>query len=74
MPTRVNFNLSYMRVLEANRKIEYSHPPYEKYKSTGRFVFRDYDNSEIEKLIDMFQIEQRGHIILPYPFMDLVEQ
>ena len=60
LPTRVNFNLSYMRVLEANRKIEYSHPPYEKYKSTGRFVFRDYDNSEIEKLIDIVSNRAEG--------------
>ena len=60
LPTRVNFNLSYMRVLEANRKIEYSHPPYEKYKSTGRFVFRDYDNCEIEKLIDIVSNRAEG--------------
>ena len=49
-----------MRVLEANRKIEYSHPPYEKYKSTGRFVFRDYDNCEIEKLIDIVSNRAEG--------------
>lgn len=60
LPTRVNFNLSYMRVLEVNRKIEYSHPQYEKYKSTGRFVFRDYNNSEIEKLIEIVSNRAEG--------------
>lgn len=49
------YSLRYMSVLEANREIQDSHPEYEKYKSTGRFVYRDYSDEEILNLIKIVQ-------------------
>lgn len=48
-----DFNLEYTTVLEANRIIQDSHPDYEKYKSSGRFIFRDYSEEEIVKIVDI---------------------
>ena len=48
-----DFNLEYTTVLEANRKIQDSHPEYEKYKSSGRFVYDDYSEEEIIKMVDV---------------------
>ena len=39
-----------MPLLEANRIIQDSHPDYEKYKSTGRFVYDDYSEEEIKNI------------------------
>lgn len=71
LPTKIDFNLSYMRVLEANRRIEYSHPPYEKYKSTGRFVFRDYTDKEIENLIEIVSNKALGSYYTAISFYGL---
>ncbi len=45
--------MEYTTVLEANRKIQDSHPEYEKYKSSGRFVYDDYSEEEIIKMVDV---------------------
>lgn len=40
-------------VLEINRIIQDSHPDYEKYKSTGRFVYRTYNEEQIQSLLEI---------------------
>lgn len=54
------YNLEYMTVLEANRLIQDSHPDYEKYKSGGRFVFRDYNREEIREIIELVANRAEG--------------
>lgn len=60
IPTKIKFDLEYMTVLEANRAIQDSHPDYEKYKSTGRFAFRDYTEDEIRELINIIKNNANG--------------
>ena len=40
-------------VLEINRIIQDSHPDYEKYKSTGRFVYKTYNEEQIQSLLEI---------------------
>ena len=47
-------------ILECNRWIQDSHPDYEKYKSTGRFLNRDLSNEEIEKIIKIISKPAKG--------------
>lgn len=54
------FELDYMTALEAYRKIQNSHPPYEKYKSSGRFVYNDFDRSTIGKIIKLVSTKAEG--------------
>lgn len=54
--------MEYGTVLEANRKIQDSHPDYESYKSSGRFVYKEYSKSEIKQLIELIDIRAEGSI------------
>lgn len=56
----VFFNLDYMVALEAYRIIQNSHPPYEKYKSSGRFVYNDFDRDTIEQIIKLVSQKAEG--------------
>lgn len=56
------FDLDYTSVLEANRIIQDGHPPYEKYKSSGRFVYNDFDRSEIKEIIELINEREEGSI------------
>ncbi|ATD54561.1 FAD-dependent oxidoreductase [Clostridium chauvoei] len=67
----MDFDLEYMSVLEANRKIQDSHPPYESYKSTGRFVYKDYTRDEIKNLIDLVENREDGSIYTAVSFYGL---
>lgn len=49
----VNLKLLYRPILEINRIIQDSHPDYEKYKSTGRFVHETYEDTQLEKLLQV---------------------
>ena len=49
-----------MTVLEANRIIQDSHPEYEKYKSSGNFVYRDYNREEIIELLNLIEERAEG--------------
>ncbi|NKF06866.1 FAD-binding oxidoreductase [Clostridium gasigenes] len=60
--SKVDVKLEYITVLEANRSIQDSHPDYEKYKSTGRFVDKDYTISEIENLIKLVKNRPEGAV------------
>lgn len=54
------FDLDYITVLEANRRIQDSHPPYEKYKSSGRFVYNDFSEIVIKEIIDLVSEREEG--------------
>lgn len=56
------FSLEYITVLEANRKIQDSHPPFEKYKSSGRFVYKEYNRSEMKDIINLVSEREDGSI------------
>lgn len=54
------YSLQYMTVLEANRIIQDSHPDYERYKSLGRFVYRDFSREEIIELLNIIENRAQG--------------
>lgn len=54
------FNLDYITALEAYRRIQDSHPPYERYKSSGRFVYSDFNRSHIENIINLISTRAEG--------------
>lgn len=56
----IEFDVRDMSVLECNRFIQDSHPDYEKYKSTGRFVYKDYSYEEIKNLIEIIDSPSEG--------------
>lgn len=58
----VNVSLRYMKVLEANRIIQDSHPEYENYKSGGKFVNKKYTEEEIKQLINLILNRAEGSI------------
>ena len=60
IPSFGEFSLDYTTVLDANRKIQDSHPDYEKYKSSGRFVSRDYSEKEIKEIIELVDDRAEG--------------
>lgn len=60
IPSFGEFSLDYTTVLDANRKIQDSHPEYEKYKSSGRVVFRDYSKEEIKEIIELVDDRAKG--------------
>ena len=57
-----------MSILECNRWIQDSHPDYEKYKSTGRFVYRDYNYDEIKQLIEIIDDPAEGSVYTAISF------
>ncbi|WP_338780288.1 FAD-dependent oxidoreductase [Metabacillus sp. FJAT-52054] len=48
--------------LEAVREVEKSYPSSEKFKSTGRFVFKTYTSDEIRTLVELIQNKPPGSI------------
>ena len=66
-----NLNLTYTSILEANRIIQDSHPDYEKYKSTGRFVYDDYSEEDIVNIIDVLDNMNEGAIYRAITFYGL---
>lgn len=51
-----------MSVLEVNRWIQDAHPDYEHYKSSGRFVNKDFTRIEIEELLSLIEKRAEGAI------------
>ncbi|WP_113928031.1 FAD-binding oxidoreductase [Bacillus sp. P14.5] len=45
---------------EAVKKVEATYPPFEKFKSTGRFVQRSYSAEELEKVAELVQNPPEG--------------
>lgn len=60
--TSMSITAQYMPFIDAIRRVESMYPAYEKFKSTGRFVQRDYDYEEIRKLIDIVQERPEGSV------------
>lgn len=56
----IEVNIEDESILECNRWIQDSHPDYEKYKSTGRFLNRDLSNEEIQKIIKIITNPSKG--------------
>ena len=54
------YKLEYISILEANRIIQDSHPEFEKYKSAGRFVYKDYNREEIAELLEIIEERAEG--------------
>ncbi|WP_160689155.1 FAD-binding oxidoreductase [Clostridium sp. C2-6-12] len=54
------FDLDDMTALEALRIIQNSHPAYEKYKSSGRFVYNDFHRNTIEEIIKLVDESAEG--------------
>ena len=68
---KMYFNLEYTTILEANRKIQDSHPDYEKYKSSGRFVYKDYSKEELKNIIELIKSRAEGSIYTAISFYGL---
>lgn len=64
----IEFRVEDMSILECNRWIQDSHPDYEKYKSTGRFVYRNYSKNEIERLIEIIDNPAKGTVYTAISF------
>lgn len=58
-------------IFECNKWIQDTHPEFEKYKSTGRFVFRDYTEKEILSLINIIDNKVEGSIYTAISFYGL---
>lgn len=56
------FNLQEMTFLEAMQKVQASYPDSEKFKSTGRFVDRQYGLSELENIADLINEKAVGSV------------
>ena len=55
---------SYLSFLDAMNKIGSTYPPYEYFKSTGRFVYRNYSPEELRHLIEKINQERPTGSIL----------
>ncbi|MDU3582894.1 FAD-dependent oxidoreductase [Clostridium butyricum] len=64
-------NLTYTSILEANRIIQDSHPDYEKYKSTGRFIYKEYSEEEIEQILNLLNDSANGSVYTAITFYGL---
>lgn len=53
--SNVNLELRYLSVLEVNRLIQDSHPDFEKYKSGGRFLYKNLDEKNIKDIISIIR-------------------
>ncbi|MDR7074047.1 FAD-binding oxidoreductase [Fictibacillus barbaricus] len=57
--------------LEAVKKVEASYPPSEKFKSTGRFVYRSYSLSELENMAEVVEQPADGSVYSAVSFYAL---
>lgn len=58
----VIFKLEYLTVLEVNKIIQDSHPEYEIYKSSGKFVYKDYTRNDMENIISLVKDRAEGSV------------
>lgn len=56
------FNLQEMTFLEAMQKVQATYPDSEKFKSTGRFVDRQYDLRKLEDIADLIHEKAVGSV------------
>lgn len=57
---KIQVNFDCMTVVECNRWIQDSHPEYEKYKSAGRFLYKDLKEEDILNLLDIIKERAEG--------------
>lgn len=57
-----NIKLEYMEISKINTIIQDSHPDYESYKSTGRFVCKSYSYTELKELLSILKERPIGSI------------
>jgi UDP-N-acetylenolpyruvoylglucosamine reductase len=55
--------IEYLTFTQAIEDIEDSYPDFEKFKSTGRFVYKNYNSDEINNITDIVQSRPDGSII-----------
>lgn len=63
-----DYSLEYMSVLEANRAIQDSHPDFEKYKSGGRLIYRDYNDQELQQMLNLIETRADGSLYTAITF------
>lgn len=61
-------NFKEQSLLECNRWIQDSHPEYEKYKSTGRFIYKDYNKEELQEIIELVNKTANGSVYTAVTF------
>lgn len=54
--------------LEAVKKVEETYPPSEKFKSTGRFVQRQYSTCELDNIAELIQAPAEGSVYAAVSF------
>ena len=59
----MNIYIEYVTFLEAIENIESSYPDSEEFKSTGRFVYRNYNEDEINNIVNLLQDRPLGSIV-----------
>ncbi|EAZ84191.1 FAD-dependent oxidoreductase [Lysinibacillus fusiformis] len=64
-------NLEESSFLEAVKKVEATYPPFEKFKSTGRFVQRSYTLDELENIVKLVESPPDGSIYAAISFYAL---
>lgn len=57
---KMDISIKYLPFISAIESIEATYPPYEKFKTTGRFVYFDYNDEEIDNLIEIVKHRPRG--------------
>lgn len=62
------YDLQYMTVLNANRAVQDSHPDFEKYRSGGRFIYRDYTKDELAEMLELIQTRADGALYTAITF------
>ena len=60
--SNINCSMEYLSIKEANEKIEYSHPEYEIYKSSGRFIYKALNEEDILELVSVISKRAIGSI------------
>lgn len=64
-------DLKYMAIDKVNKTIQDAHPDYESYKSSGRFVVRDYRQDELFNVIKIIENPPLGCIYTAITFYGL---
>lgn len=57
-----DIELDYQSILDCNRIIQFSHPDYESYKSTGRLLYKKLNKNEIKKLYLIIKNKAEGSV------------
>ncbi|MCX8075213.1 MAG: FAD-dependent oxidoreductase [Clostridia bacterium] len=66
--TGLTVSIKYLTFLDAIERIEETVPKSQKFKSTGRFVYKEYDTQEIENIVDLIKDTAEGSIFAGITF------